>query len=302
MVATLARRPLLFVVLGLMGIAILAYLRPLFLGDTFYLRDHLTLTLPARTYLADSIASGRLPHWWGGIGLGVPFAANPMHGALYPLAWLGALLPMPWAWDLTIVLHVLLMGVGVAFLATRWGADSRGQFFAGAIAMLCGYTSSMVVNGVPMIAMAWLPWVAWAADRAVVGDEDLGPTWRQLVGGGLLLAGLFAALVIAGDPAVSVTGAILVGCVAIARAKSRVRGIVVIVGAGAAAACLAAVVIVPALYLLGDTARASGIGWDEATSWSMHPLRILEWIWPGAAGDSHGYQPQSGAHCRQYWV
>jgi hypothetical protein len=57
-------------------------------GDTFVLRDHLTLNLPSRAHLAASLRGGDIPEWWGGVGLGVPFAANPLNGVTYAPTWL----------------------------------------------------------------------------------------------------------------------------------------------------------------------------------------------------------------------
>ncbi|MCU1280808.1 MAG: hypothetical protein JWM53_4354, partial [bacterium] len=65
-----------------------AYLRPVFLQQTFALRDQLTWTLPSRSYLHASLAAGRVPEWWDGVGLGTAFAANPAHGVAYAPAWL----------------------------------------------------------------------------------------------------------------------------------------------------------------------------------------------------------------------
>ncbi|MBL9019366.1 MAG: hypothetical protein JNL83_34580, partial [Myxococcales bacterium] len=45
---------------------------------------------PPRLAAAEQIQRGALPQWWDGSGLGVPLAAEPQHGALYPPAWLAS--------------------------------------------------------------------------------------------------------------------------------------------------------------------------------------------------------------------
>ena len=52
---------LLFSLLALTAVLALAYVRPLFLDETFAVRDHLTHTLPSRSYLAENLSRGHFP-------------------------------------------------------------------------------------------------------------------------------------------------------------------------------------------------------------------------------------------------
>ena len=81
------RRALRFGLLGLLAVLALAYLRVLFGGETFAVRDHLTWTLPSRAFLAESLRQGHLPEWWDHLRLGDRFAADPNNGVTYPPAW-----------------------------------------------------------------------------------------------------------------------------------------------------------------------------------------------------------------------
>jgi hypothetical protein len=274
--AATRRRQAAFVIGALVAIVVVAYLRPLVFGDTFALRDHVTLTVPARANLAEALRAGTVPEWWDGVGLGVPFAANPMHGATYPPAWIIAALPVGFGADLIAILHVLLLGIGTALLARRLGADAMGAIVAGGLMMCSGYTSSMVVNGVPLLSLAWMPWVGWAA--AGIADR---PGWKS----GAVLAAFAAAQVMAGDPAGAITTAWLALLVVGVRAERRWFAVGVAAAGFAAAAVMAAVTIVPALDLLSHSQRARGLSTAEAGAWSMHPLRALEWVWPNALGD-----------------
>jgi hypothetical protein len=53
------------------------------------------------------------------------------------------------------------------------------------------------------------------------------------------------------------------------------------------AVALAAVALVPAVLLARESSRAGGIPAELASTWSMHPLRIIEWIWPNVFGDAN---------------
>ncbi len=141
-------------VLGLAALAVLAYARPLLFDQTFAVRDHLTHTLPSRSYLAANLRVGHWPEWWDGIRLGQRFAAEPNNSVTYPPLWLVALGDPLWATDLALILHVLLAGVGGLLLARRLGARPLGAFFAGASLMLSGYVTSMLITITLWIAVA----------------------------------------------------------------------------------------------------------------------------------------------------
>lgn len=274
------RRARVLTVLALVVVTALLYVRPLFFDETLVLRDHLSFTLPARQYLADSLAMGRLPEWWDGIGLGTAFAQNPAYGVTYPPVWLVAVVPMPYAADLLLALHVLLAGLGVAALSRRLGAEALGATVAGATFMAGGYVTSMVVNGIAVLTLAWTPWVAWAAYR--IATAEARQTRDRAA---LSLAGLFALQVLSGDPAGTLTSAFLAGGVALVVSSRPVSVLCVLCAAFLAALLLSAVAVLPTLHFLGDSERAGGLSGTRGTIWSMHPLRLLELIWPQVLGD-----------------
>jgi len=63
---------------------------------------------PLRSYAADAIRAGRFPLWNPDIFLGAPFFANPQTAMLYPGTALFYLLPVPYAFSLSIIGHVFL--------------------------------------------------------------------------------------------------------------------------------------------------------------------------------------------------
>jgi len=273
-----SRRTPTFFWLALLVVA--AYALPLFGGATFVGRDHMTMTLPSMGHLAQALRSGHLPQWWDAIDLGGAFLANPNHAALYPPAWLVAVLPMPWGADFVIALHVLFAGIGVAELARRFGAGRAGQVTAGGAFMLSGFVTSFVVYGVPLIALSWLPWIAVAADRVACAKQR-GESARAA----LWLAAAMAAGLFAGDAAYVIQGGLLALGLALCRAEKKLVAVAWCAGASLAAVVLAAIVIVPALMLVGETLRSELTTSATAQVWSLHPWRVLEWIWPDALGD-----------------
>jgi hypothetical protein len=263
------------------------YAGVLFGGKTFVLRDALQYTLPSREFLARTLSHGRIPEWWDGVGFGVAFAANPVHGLASPLSWPLALAPSSWAFDLRSFCELLLLALGTAALARKLGAGWPGAFFSGVTAMLSGYAVSGIPNGyIPYIV--WIPWVAFAALLRVEAAATADP--RERARAGALFAGAVALQLVSGEPGHVLVAALGVLTLVLAEGPiwRRLRSLLLPAAGGVA---LAAVAILPALALLGQSARAhlSGTGHLQ---WSMHPARILEWIWPlpfGSKGNESWY-------------
>ena len=190
----------------------------------------------------------------------------------YPPLWLVAALPLPFSMDLVMALHVLLSGIGTALFARRLGANAVGAAFAGAAFMACGYVASIAPNKV-FAGTAWIPWVAWAADRVARARDP-----RRA---GLLLAGVLGAQLLAGDPASCVTGAAVALVVILSRGRR--RAFPWLAAAYGAALLLAAASVLPSAALLPHTTRGT-LALPEAGLWSLHPWRLVELIWPGFLG------------------
>jgi len=251
-----------------------AYLRPLVGGETFALRDQLTWTLPSRAFLHAALAAGRVPEWNDGVGLGISFAGNPAHGVAYLPAWLVALVPAAWGSDLLLIVHLALLAAGTSVLARRIGADRAGGALAGVAAGLSGYAASVIVDGIPILSLAWTPWLLVAIDRlllAAPGARRRAAAWA---------AAAWAAQILSGEPACLVDAGLLALGWTLVRAPRRGVGLLWLFGTLAAALPLAMESLLPSLHLLGASERASGLPFADATVWSMHPRRLLELAWP----------------------
>jgi hypothetical protein len=279
-----ARRALLFSVAGLAGVLVLAYLRVLFLGETFAVRDHLTWTLPSRAFLAESLGRGHLPEWWDALRLGQRFAADPNNGVTYPLAWAVALLDPLLGADLLLLFHIFLAGVGALLLARRLGASALGSFFGAAALMTSGYMTSMIVSGTILLPLGWMPLVAWAALGLAQVEER-----RDYLGRGLVFAAVLAGSVASGNPA-GVNNIVLAGAIVVLTARHRRSALMVLTGAGFLGVLMGAASVMVALQTLPDSPRAGGFSLAQSGAWSMHPLRLFELIWPHILG--HGLRPE----------
>ena len=271
-------------VLALVAVATAAYVRPLFLDETFAVRDHLIHTLPSRSYLAENLSRGHFPEWWDGLRLGERFAADPNNGVTYPLAWLVALVGPLWGADLILILHLGLAGVGTLLLSRRLGASALGSLLAGSALMLSGTFTSMVVNGSILMPLGWMPLLAWAALGLSQAEERHAYLRR-----GLIFALVLSGSVAAGNPAGFNSVVLAVALVALT-ARRCWTSLLVLGAAGALGVLMGAASLTMAVASLGDSVRGAGFSLADGGAWSLHPLRLLELVWPNVLGQ--GFRPE----------
>ncbi len=272
-------------------------------GSTFARGDYREETVPARVWAAERIADGELPAWWDGVGLGVPYAANPRHAALYPVALPLALAPRAPAIDIWLILHLAWLAGGIALLARRFGADPLASVIAGAAAAAGGAATSALASGA-IAGLSWTPWALVAADRLALAGPLRAPRGllalaaaaaalaMQIFAGGLWLApatALLAHALIAGrrpvdvDVDVDVDAHVDVDVVVDGdgdgdgdvNARRSLRTHAHLLLSQAFALLCAAAVLVPALAL-GSAGHPLG---------PIPTARAIELLWPGISGD-----------------
>lgn len=263
------------------GAAVAAvWARVLLLGDTFVLRDYLKGWAPLSVFVARSFAEGRVPEWYDGLDLGVSVAGNPNFQLAYPPAWIRVALPGAFACDVLVVLHVASAAAATAVLARRFGAGLAGACMAGGAFALCGcVVSTMSFASVPA-AVSWMAWSAVAGDGLANAT-----TGRSRARWGIVLGLVLGLVNLAGEPSFMIGSAVLVMLIALARSARPWTSALVAVGAVALGVTLALVALLPAVLSVRDSERGGGIDYAAATTWSMHPLRLVEAIWPRFLGD-----------------
>jgi hypothetical protein len=148
---------------------------------------------PNAVFLRDSILDyGQIPLWSPTILSGYPFAANPLSGLWYPPGWLALLVPLPLGFNIVVVLHLLLAGLGMYLLIRQLGRSHEAALL-GAIAfealpkVFAHYGAGHVTM---LYAISLTPWLLLAELRKQKGQ---GSFWfRQ--------PGIFLALIVLADP------------------------------------------------------------------------------------------------------
>lgn len=147
--------------------------------------------LPIQVFVRRSLAAGEWPLWNPDIYSGHPFQGNPQAQLYYPIAWLLWLLPLSTAFQMNVIIHLWLAGVGMYALARVLRISFAGSLVAGlAFAGSGQLYTALELPGVSNIYI-WLPWVVAASELSWRRRS-----WQWAAAAGLL----FGVLALSGNP------------------------------------------------------------------------------------------------------
>ncbi|MDY7091733.1 MAG: hypothetical protein SX243_02040 [Acidobacteriota bacterium] len=268
-------------------------------AETFFLRDAFNAHLPLKAAQAHALSDGRMPLVAPELGGGQPLAGNPNAVPFYPDNLLYLLLPLLGAFNLHFWLHWLLAPWGVYWLAREWGLSRSAAWGAGVFYATGGFFASLLnfynlVAGAalaPVLAAALLAYSSLAYSS--LADSSAATSGLALSGSDAksrrrwifaALAGSWALLLVAGDPATAVVAlGLAVGGVLLRRGREALRlriwGAPVVALAGGT--LLAAPQIIEFLRILPLSYRGHrGFSESGQVVGSLHPGQLLEWLLP----------------------
>ncbi|MDX1616775.1 MAG: YfhO family protein, partial [Candidatus Promineifilaceae bacterium] len=238
---------------------------------------------------SEALRAGQLPLWNQHLFMGAPLLANSQMGFYYPLNWpLWLALPVPYAVSATILLHVLIAGLGTFVLGRRrLGLNRSGAIAAAVLFALSGYLTAQVEHVNQLQGLAWLPWMLVAAGGALAAGDQRKRLLRTVSLGAFL-----AIQLLAGHTQTSFISVVaLIGWLGARSVLARVRrrrltsAAWVSLLAGVLALLLAAAQVLPTLELAQFSSRQGGLAVNEVLSFSLHPLLLTRALLPGY-GDS----------------
>lgn len=251
-------------------------------GIAILFRDVGSLTLPAKRLVAESILRfGELPGWNPFVLGGVPFLADPSFAVYYPMNLIFLLFPerfFSFAHTWYLAAHIPLAFAGYFLFFRRFSGHT---FFAALAALtLAGGSyavSSFYMSGAlsSLLAAGWL-FYFWSL--------YLGQRKNRY----LFLASFFLTLpVYGGDPQASyLLGIFFLPALAFSGCAPR-SALSALARIFPLAFLAAAPQVLPTADLLLQSPRTMGAVWLANTEvWSLHPLRLLEWVIPLPFGNS----------------
>ncbi|MBN1490699.1 MAG: YfhO family protein [Phycisphaerae bacterium] len=141
------------------------------LGGASALEDDLIYYLPVRAFIGEAIADGEWPLWNPHVGMGTSLAADPQGGLWYPPTWLFAILPMLWAYPVTICMHFSLAAWGMYRFLRAIGREWRAALLAAVAFEFCGFLVGHRAHLTILQAAAWLPWMLYAWHQFAVSPR-----------------------------------------------------------------------------------------------------------------------------------
>jgi hypothetical protein len=277
-------------VIGLAALVALLFHRALFSGGVFFQRDVQLLWFTHVETVVRAVAGGAWPVWNPFLAFGQPLWADANAQLGYPPTWLNLVL-QPWRYyTLYVVAHALLGAIGLYALGRRLGLGREAALVAAGLWTASGPVVSTAPMWNQLAGAAWLPWSMLAAETAL----DTGRSAHALRWGATL-----AAPILAGSPEGALLAALLGAAIAAgrvfgARERLPLRRLAFSLGVACAfALALSAVQWLPSLEAARRSARA-GLGPEARTYWSVHPLALLQMVFPVLV-DTPGLRPDLSA-------
>lgn len=271
------KRFVLLYVLPTLALLFLA-VAPLIQGtETLFYRDVMNTHFPKKVVQAEAMMDGHLPmidHRRDG---GQPFLGNPNAVPFYPDNVLYTVASPLWALNAHFWIHLLLAPFAFFWLGRAWGLGRQAAWAGGVLYAGSGYFLS-VLNLYNMVAGTAL---APAFVAAVLELERDGRTGSRVA----MTAGLWALLIVGGDPMTAVMGLFLaVTAVAIGPGLRRYPW-----RPALAALILGTLLATPQwvefLRILPLSFRGhAGFSTAAAVAGSWNPAAVLEWLIPFAFG------------------
>lgn len=262
-------------VLGLVLISIF-FFRQLWLGEVIYCCDNLTINLPARVFLIESLRRGEFPLWNPYILSGSPFLADLNLSLLSPFNLL---------YFFFSPFRALTWNIILSFVLALWGIMVFGkkiklsQFASLLSAVIYTFSGTMVVytNNLPMLQVAAL--LPWAAYACISFFEK--PRLKSY----LVLVAVLVLQLVAGHPQLTYYSWLFLGVYILFWAPPPLlKKLIMIILVWSMVAVLAAVQIMPFTELAKFSTRQN-LGFSYASFDSLEPLALVRLILPNIVGN-----------------
>ncbi len=276
------------------------FFRQLIFGNLILARgDTFLYFYPYWHQAAEALRIGKVPLWNPNLFMGAPFLANSQSGFFYPLNWpFWLLLPTPYAVSASILLHIMIAGLGIYLVARRClSLSGQASLVSAILFALGGYFTAKVEHINQLQGLAWLPWYWVVICQCRLMKGEWRSTLKTLAG----LAGLIAMQVLAGHlqtafiSLVSVTVWLLVKSLFTSRQRvaadrsnenfhnrltTFIFAMFLLLLAGLLASLLTGAQLLPTLELSLQSSRQGGLPVNEALSFSLHPLLLSRSLLP----------------------
>lgn len=179
---------------AILAVLVAVFFHKILLGQAYFWEDFIYQNYPFRVFAATSLAQGELPLWNPYTFNGMPFLADIQTTVLYVPSLILTLFvsngTLNFYWlELMIILHFVLAGVGMFYLAKSFQVTNMPALFAGAAYMLSGYMIVHAIHQQNVTLVAWYPLVFLFLRKSLIEQRWLYVFVCGLVLGHSILAG-----------------------------------------------------------------------------------------------------------------
>ena len=279
---SLIKRETTLVVLLLFAVLSVFYYRMIWWDWILYEGDMWTQYFPAKWYFSSYIKQGIFPLWTPNLLFGFPLFAEAQAGMLYPLSFIFYFLPTIDAFNVSIILRVMLGGVFTFLYVRRITGDFWGSTLSGLTFACGGYMTAQLRHENVGNALVWLPLILLLLDRWIELNERRSLAAAALCMGTSFLAGYFYVSFF-----VLITATvyyIFISYVKLTREKPNSLAwrplCVGLILFGVTGIGLAAVQILPSFELVQESIRSGGLSYEISAQVSYPPFQLIGLLFP----------------------
>lgn len=243
--------------------------------------------VPQREFGFGELAQGRLPLWNPRIFSGMPALGNIQFALCYPLNLLFLLLPLPTAFNLSIMVHLALGGMFMGAWVRSRGLTLLPSLAAGILYLGCGAHFSHVLAGhqTMITLLPWAPLLFWSVDR-VTRDGRPGPALAGAIAVAMMLLAGYPQFVFHVGLA-----AALYAVMRLAEAERLLRKVLLLAAIPLLAAGVAAFQLAATAQAKAGSLREGPLAYDYAAMFSLPPENLLTVLspfpWGGVGGEGY---------------
>ena len=134
---------------------------PFFAGQTLAIFDNYSLMMPMKLFQAGWIKQGVMPLWNPYLFSGISLIGDINQSLFYPSTLLFVLLKPVWALNLTLLIHLVMTGLGMFYLVKQFVKKNYWALLAGVLWLLSAQVTNSLNNLSLLQSLTWTPWVMW---------------------------------------------------------------------------------------------------------------------------------------------
>lgn len=149
-----------FTLLAVVGFILLRFYPMILLGKTSVFGDNYSLMVPGKIFIAQNFLDGVIPLWNPYIFSGISLIGDVNQSMFYFSTLFFVLFTPTLATNLTVIVHVLLVGMGTYHLIKRLTNHSIYALLGGILMGLSTQVSGSINNLSTLQSVTWFPWLA----------------------------------------------------------------------------------------------------------------------------------------------